>query len=286
MNLIVRAAAAAELTADTPAKHRAHGSSHGHFDFPFPGVAAALNELTLSEDIRLEAGKFLGARAGGTRLVHSGLVHRSSAVGLPQRAVHNSEGFEDVAASTIGAADIYAHEAFTLVPTRPRDAVIVYVPLSADEDMADSVLFVQLDSQQRYPQATAAVKALLRRHHTLRIIVRREEAEYIQCDSWTSVGLTPDMMAPLSVLQRTLLQIPAPGHQFWTVATVAATAARYPGLDPSPYLAAPASREGTTVRAARAAEFAPPGADGDDVSTVYTRWNKMGSSVRWPHCSD
>ena len=38
VNLIVRAAAAAELTADTPAKHRAHGSSHGHFDFPFSGT--------------------------------------------------------------------------------------------------------------------------------------------------------------------------------------------------------------------------------------------------------
>ena len=52
--LITRAAAAAEESADEPAKHRAHGSSHGHFDFPFPPGTAEqpLNALTLDDGAR------------------------------------------------------------------------------------------------------------------------------------------------------------------------------------------------------------------------------------------
>ena len=54
----------------------------------------------------------------------------------------------------------------------------------------------------------------------LRVIVRRESADYIQCDSYTSAsGLPPALLEPLSVWQRTLLHIPPPGHAYWTADT-------------------------------------------------------------------
>ena len=45
--LVARAAATALESAGSPAKHRAHGASHGHFDFPFAPATAeqALNAM-------------------------------------------------------------------------------------------------------------------------------------------------------------------------------------------------------------------------------------------------
>ena len=233
-DLIARAAAAAVESAAEPAKHRAHGSSHGHFDFPFaPGVAEQpLNAVTLDDGARVAIGRLLSAPDGQTRLVHSGIVQGGHA---SPRLVLNSEGFADATAAAVSAPDTFEHGAFTLLPSAgaANDAVVLWVPLAADVATALAVAF---DPQQQNGEAAAAVRQLLAAHAmALRVIVRRESADYIQCDSYTSAsGLPPALLEPLSVWQRTLLHIPPPGHAYWTADTVAAAVARY-GFDPAPY---------------------------------------------------
>ena len=97
-DLMARAAAAAVESAAEPAKHRAHGSSHGHFDFPFaPGAAEQpLNAVTLDDGARVAIGRLLSAPDGQTRLVHSGIVQGGHA---SPRLVLNSEGFADATAA-------------------------------------------------------------------------------------------------------------------------------------------------------------------------------------------
>ncbi|CAN0040367.1 unnamed protein product, partial [Phaeothamnion confervicola] len=53
------------------------------------------------------------------------------------------------------------------------------------------------------------------------------------------------MVASASVTQRNVLGFPAPGHRYWTAATLAATAARYEplGMDMAPYEKAAAERD-------------------------------------------
>jgi hypothetical protein len=41
-----------------------------------------------------------------------------------------------------------------------------------------------------------------------------------------------------TVRERDLFGFPRPGHDYWTVQTIADTAARYPGIDMAPYEAA------------------------------------------------
>ncbi|HEX9765947.1 MAG TPA: hypothetical protein VGA36_04230, partial [Nitriliruptorales bacterium] len=47
-------------------------------------------------------------------------------------------------------------------------------------------------------------------------------------------------MTALTPRQRALLGVPPPGHPYWTPATIAGVAARYPEMDVSPYEAASA----------------------------------------------
>eukprot|EP01044_Picomonas_judraskeda_P010165 COSAG03_NODE_1290_length_4394_cov_16.477998_5_plen_319_part_01 len=229
--LVARAAAAALESAGAPANHRAHGASHGHFDFPFAPATAEqpLNAMTLHAELHAVAGRLLASPRGGTRLVHAGIVGANAD---PPRPVLNSEGYPDAAAATF--SDIYAHEAFTLLPSAgSSDAVVLYVPLQ----VGAAAVAVQFNPQHEHDAAaTTTVRELLARHaRLLRIIVRRAEADYISCDSYTSAsGLSPALLAPLSVWQRTLLHIPLPGHPYWSADTVAAAAARY-GWDPAPY---------------------------------------------------
>eukprot|EP01051_Picozoa_sp_SAG22_P023795 SAG22_NODE_6296_length_873_cov_1.441860_1_plen_132_part_10 len=107
--LVAQAAAAAAESADEPAKHRAHGSSHGHFDFPFAPARAdqPLNALTLDAGLHTAVGRLLSAPPGGTRLVHAGIVGAASD---RPRTVLNSEGYVDTAATEF--SDMHAHEAF------------------------------------------------------------------------------------------------------------------------------------------------------------------------------
>jgi hypothetical protein len=231
-DLVARAAAVALESADVPAKHRAHGSSHGHFDFPFAPATAEqpLNALTLNADLHAAVGRLLSSPPGDTRLVHAGIVGATSCSDQP-RTVLNSEGYVDAAAAEF--SDIYAHEAFTLLPSLGSgNAVVLFVPLK----VGCGVVAVQFDPQHEHEEAVTMVQELLASHTMLlRIIVRRVRADYISCDSYTSAsGLSPELLAPLSVLQRALLHIPLPGHSYWTADTVAAASARY-GWDPSPY---------------------------------------------------
>ena len=70
-------------------------------------------------------------------------------------------------------------------------------------------------------------------------------ADYKAADaSWTNkhafghLGQRPEMIEFVTNVDpatRTLLDIPAPGHPYWTEQTIADMGVRYPGIDMSPY---------------------------------------------------
>jgi ectoine hydroxylase-related dioxygenase (phytanoyl-CoA dioxygenase family) len=70
---------------------------------------------------------------------------------------------------------------------------------------------------------------------------RRADAPWIQMHAFGLHGNRPEMrefVSRASAEQRTLLDIPAPGHEYWNAQTIADMAIRYPGIDMSPYEAA------------------------------------------------
>jgi len=73
-------------------------------------------------------------------------------------------------------------------------------------------------------------------HH---IAYRRADAPWVGYKVWANYGLTLEMQELIeraSPRQREVLGIPAPGHPYWTEDTLAGNAARFPGMDMTPYL--------------------------------------------------
>jgi hypothetical protein len=114
----------------------------------------------------------------------------------------------------------------------------------------------------------AAAELAARWSVSMRVVLRRRAAGHIQADSFSQRCFAPEMLSPLSPAQRTLLSIPAVGHEFWTGATATATAARYAGWDAAPYREAIAPGGDDTETAA-----APP---------ETARGGRRGGS-RWAH---
>lgn len=75
-------------------------------------------------------------------------------------------------------------------------------------------------------------------HH---IAFRRADTPWVTGGSWASGRVSQDfrtLLEHLSPRQRQVLGFPPPGHPYWTTETLAANAARYPGMDLTPYLVA------------------------------------------------
>jgi phytanoyl-CoA dioxygenase PhyH len=93
-------------------------------------------------------------------------------------------------------------------------------------------------------------------HH---IVYRADWAPWIGYRHWGNHGLSREMqrfIERLSPRQRELLGIPAPGHEFWDAETLVGMAARYAGMDMTPYLdAATVDGEARATACRRVAEL-------------------------------
>ena len=101
-----------------------------------------------------------------------------------------------------------------------------------------TVLLYRHDTWHR---GTAVKRDQLRR--TLGVVYRRADAGWVQFDTWTKDyrHKLRKAVPALSATQRTALGFPAPGSRYWNAHTREAVATRYPGIDMTPYAAAPGS---------------------------------------------
>ena len=228
------AAAAAEpdLTA-APRWDDAWGvpAGHGLHHFPFgelraatpgdggreaPTAASPLNRLVLSSSLAAVAAELLECE--DLRLVHGGLVTAGGDAASCRQEVRG--------------------EPFALVPERQArpDAVVALIPLDAATARAPAdVLFARFGTPAGVATAATFVGQGAPGGITVRVVLRRSSAGYIQADSFNQRCFAPAMLSPLSPAQRVLLSIPAVGHPFWTQATATAVAARHEGWDAAPY---------------------------------------------------
>lgn len=72
-------------------------------------------------------------------------------------------------------------------------------------------------------------------HH---IAYRRADAPWVGYSSWANFGLCEElqfMIEAATPRQREVFGVPAPGHPYWNVETIAGMASRYPRMDLRPY---------------------------------------------------
>ncbi|MHB8718751.1 MAG: phytanoyl-CoA dioxygenase family protein [Candidatus Dormibacteria bacterium] len=73
------------------------------------------------------------------------------------------------------------------------------------------------------------------------LVYRHRDSAWQGWAAWPYFGPNPDMAALITRItprQRALFGIPLPGHPYWTDQTIRGVAARYPGMDATPYLEA------------------------------------------------
>ena len=72
----------------------------------------------------------------------------------------------------------------------------------------------------------------------LHVSFRHRDAGWGGYQAWPFKGLSPEwskFVQQATVRQLSVLGVPDPGHPYWTEDTLAGVAARYPGLDMSPW---------------------------------------------------
>jgi hypothetical protein len=72
----------------------------------------------------------------------------------------------------------------------------------------------------------------------LHVSYKPASLDWMGYQAWPIKGFSPEwhkFVQQASVRQLTVLGFPKPGHPYWTDATLAGVAARYPGLDMSPW---------------------------------------------------
>jgi phytanoyl-CoA dioxygenase PhyH len=126
-----------------------------------------------------------------------------------------------------------------LVPyRRPRDRFAELYRLEQPVNVrAGSLLVYDTSTFHRGSQITA-LDGLRVSHH---IVYRANSAPWIGYRHWGNYGLSTEMQAfieGVSPRQRELLGIPHPGHEYWDDQTLIGMAARYAGMDMTPYVEA------------------------------------------------
>jgi ectoine hydroxylase-related dioxygenase (phytanoyl-CoA dioxygenase family) len=103
---------------------------------------------------------------------------------------------------------------------------------------AGSLMLYTMQTFHRGTAMTAAEGARFSHH----IVWRRAGFEWMGWRAFPREGNDPNMAAWLEQAtprQRSVVGFPPPGHPYWTDETVAGVAARYPGMDMSPYRPGP-----------------------------------------------
>ena len=99
---------------------------------------------------------------------------------------------------------------------------------------AGTVVAYRIDTFHRGTEMTAPRGA----RYTIHTNFRRADADWITRRAWTEAANTDAwhaFVASASVRQLEVFGFPPPGHDYWSDATLAGLAQRYPGFDPEPW---------------------------------------------------
>lgn len=114
-----------------------------------------------------------------------------------------------------GFPDSYEHEIAVTVP-------------------AGSVLLYSMSTFHR----GSAIRAATGARFTLHVVFRAKESHWMGFSAWARSGGKPDLqrfIEQATPRQRELLGFPEPGNPYWNEEMLAGVAARYPGMDMTPY---------------------------------------------------
>jgi len=130
----------------------------------------------------------------------------------------------------------YTREPASLVPcVRTRDRFpLLYEKEVAVTARAGSVLLYSMSTFHRGSAFRAAVGA----RFTFHVVFRAKDSHWMGFSAWARSGPEPALerfLERATPRQRELLGFPPPGHPYWNEETLAGVAARYPGMDMTPY---------------------------------------------------
>ena len=237
-----------------PATHahlQRHGFS-GNYKFPFghfelnrlavhPDLVDVVRRILETPDVRLYKGEVWGKYGGGfdyTQHHHRDFANHTLVVPRADGYRRDLTTFiylSDVD-DTTGSTAIVPIEHSRDIPLGvnrlgPGDLVEHEVRLGAP---AGSMVIYSTDVFHR---GTAITNPLGSRFMIL-ADYRRADAPWFQMSAFGLYGNRPEMnefVTRATSEQRTLLDIPAPGHEYWNAQTITDMAIRYPGIDMTPY---------------------------------------------------
>jgi phytanoyl-CoA dioxygenase PhyH len=202
-------------------------------------------ELLDTEDVRLYlallSAKYPHQSSGYNQLLHTDYPNHSLVVPRDDPGYRHLETFiylNDVSARN-GATRLVSR-------TRTRDIPVEQHTLNLDDygalyddpghasAPAGSIVAYSPDVYHRSVDVTESGQARFMLH----VAYRPAELEWVGYQAWPIKGFSPEwhkFVAQASVRQLTVLGFPKPGHPYWTEATLSGVAARYPGLDMSPW---------------------------------------------------
>jgi len=204
-------------------------------------------ELLDTPDVRLYlallSAKYPHQSSGYNQLLHTDYPNHSLVVPRDDHGYRHLETFiylNDVSARN-GATRLVSRTKTQDIPVEQHtlnldDYGALYEDPGVASAPAGSIVAYSPDVYHRSVDVTESGQARFMLH----VAYRPAELEWVGYQAWPIKGFSPEwhkFVAQASVRQLTVLGFPKPGHPYWTEATLSGVAARYPGLDMSPWTA-------------------------------------------------
>jgi hypothetical protein len=202
-------------------------------------------ELLGTEDIRLyialASAKYRGQSSGYNQLLHADYPNHTLVVPRRQRGYQQLETF-------VYLSDVSPRNGATRLVSRTRTATIpveehtlnledyghLYDDPSDASAPAGSVVAYRPDVYHRSVDITEPGQARFMLH----VAFKPAGLDWVGYQSWPIKGFSPEwhkFVRQATVRQLAAVGFPKPGDPYWTEETLAGVAARYPGLDTSPW---------------------------------------------------
>ncbi len=202
-------------------------------------------ELLGTEDVRLYlalvTAKYAHQSSGYNQLLHTDYPNHSLVVPRRQPGYEHLETFiylNDVSARN-GATRLVSRTKTGNIPVEQHtlnldDYGHLYDEPGEAAGPAGSVVAYSGDVYHRSVDVTEPGQARFMLH----VAYKPASLDWMGYQAWPIKGFSPEwhkFVSQASVRQLTVLGFPKPGHPYWTDETLAGVAARYPGLDMSPW---------------------------------------------------
>ncbi len=228
-----------------------HGFS-GNYKFPFghfelnqlavhPELVDVAQRILDTPDVRLYKGEVWGKYGGGFDYAQ----HHHRDFGNHTLVVPRADGYRRDLLAYIYLCDVNEGNGSTaIVPLEHTRDISLGISRAAPGDLVEHEIRLNgragslvLYSTDVFHRGTALLDPLSSRFMIL-ADYRRADAPWYQMTAFGLSGNQPEMnefVTQATPQQRTLLDIPAPGHEYWNAQTIADMALRYPGIDMEPY---------------------------------------------------